>query len=79
MKLKSNPPTLQQLFDQIRELQAGDEVLESDLTINRVMAEFHWGKSKAKHYIKKLAESGVVKQELVRGKGGKQTMVWRAK
>lgn len=74
----SNPPTLQELFDQIRELQKGDEPDENDLTIQKVMSEFKWGKGKSRKYLDRLTEKGVVKQEMIHGKGGHMTMVWRA-
>ncbi len=79
MKPKSKPPTLQDLFEQIREIQQKDEVLEQDLTVKKVMEEFDWSKSKSRRYIEILEKNGTVKREMVRGEGGKQTLVWRAK
>ncbi len=78
MTSKTKPPTLQDLFEQIREIQKQDEPQENDLTINRVMQEFKWGKSKTRRYLDRLTEKGVVKQETITGKGGKLTLVWRA-
>jgi response regulator of citrate/malate metabolism len=79
MKKSTKPPTLQDLFEQIREIQKADEIQENDLTMNKVAKEFGWGKTKSRRYLDALTNKGIVTVESIIGNGGKMTMVWRPK